>query len=957
MAKQQKKTQKKETSESAVRQSQNITAQQDVQVADGQSRTKSLSEMIRLLGDLLGETIIEQEGQAIFDQEEKMRALAKAWRTGDESVVKSIHTAVENLLNDLPKARAVLKAFTTYFQLINLAEEQGRVNILRERAQKAYSDNEPMNETIASAVERLKDEGLTAKEMQSILNSLYISPVFTAHPTETKRRIIHVKLKTLADALSQWSSGALTAQEENLVLDDIHRHIDMLWQSTETRDRRPTVMDEVRNTGLYFYEVTVFNLVPQIYREMKRALATAYPDTTFEIPIFLRYGSWIGGDRDGNPYVTLKITEDTLREQKDFILSRYAEEIRSLYEQLSPATGRVQFNQDLLDSIEQDLKLFRRSELERLSLDRFSIEPYRQKLIMMYQRLQASLAVNEQPWESVAPNPKAYTHADELLHDLKLIDTSLRQNNGARIAEGLTADLIRAVESFGFHLASLDVRQHAARHRSALSEILQTYDLMLDYDSRDEREKIRLLTQELNSLRPLTSELQFSDETNQTIELFRLMKRAHHFLGKESMPTYIISMTMEVSNMLEVLLFAKDAGLFGEVNVVPLFETVSDLQAAPELMATMFEHPVYQRHLAQRGNQQQIMIGYSDSNKDGGYLQANWMLYKAQRALAQTCDEHGVTLTLFHGRGGTLGRGGGPANRAILAQPPESVRGRLRVTEQGEVVSSRYANPYIGHRHLEQLISAVLLTSGKRPELPKEDEWSTILDTLSTQAYVKYRSLVEKPQFIVYFHHASPIDHIGALNIGSRPARRKETKDIDDLRAIPWVFAWTQSRVNLPSWYGLGTALETWLNEEGAEDQSRLAALREMYESWPFLKAVFDNVEMGLTKADMGIATLYASLTDDETRKAVFDDILDEYGRTKRMILAVTDTKELLDGQTWLQRSIQVRNPYVDPLNYIQVELLRRLRTDETNPEKKEALLEAILLSVNGIAAGLQNTG
>jgi phosphoenolpyruvate carboxylase len=413
--------------------------------------------------------------------------------------------------------------------------------------------------------------------------------------------------------------------------------------------------------------------------------------------------------------------------------------------------------------------------------------------------------------------------------------------------------------------------------------------------------------------------------------------------------------------MLEVLLFARDAGLMGRIDVVPLFETIEDLRAAPQIMGKLFQNAAYHEHLAAHDNRQQIMIGYSDSNKDGGYLIANWMLFEAQRGLAKVCDEYHVKSLLFHGRGGTVGRGGGPANRAILAQPPESVRGRIKLTEQGEVISGRYSNADIAHRHLEQLISAVMLTSGHRPTYEKESGWAKIISQMSEDAYRKYRRLIENPAFLKYFHDTTPLDHISQLNIGSRPTRRKASPSIADLRAIPWVFSWTQSRVNLTSWYGVGTALEDWVEAEGAsknqsERSAKLAQLTEMYQNWPFFRTVLDNVQMGLLKSDMAIASLYAELTDEKTRDEIFSDLQEEYGRTKEMVLAVTGNSELLDSESWLQRSIKLRNPYVDPMNYIQVAALEQLREQNDAPTA-EALRAAVLLSMNGVAAGLQNTG
>ena len=934
-------------------------------IIDPQDRLRSTS---RFLGNLLADTIIEQEGQAIFDLEEEIRDLAKRWRSGETDVlIQAEQQLVPALIDDLPKANAVLKAFTIYFQLINLAEEQQRIHILRERALRAYEQNVPMSETIAHAVSRLREEGLRASEVRELLNELFIMPVFTAHPTESKRRTILLKLKAIATDLHDLNYHSLLPAEEEAIVQRVRENIVLLWQSDETRDRRPTVMDEVRE-GLYYYETTLFDLVPKIYQELERALAEYYPEEPLQVPVFLRYGSWIGGDRDGNPFVTLEVTEEALREQKETILKQYNIEVDALYHHLSPALTRVGFDQALLDSIQRDFTLV--SPQEHEVLERFRLEPYRQKLILMFRRLRATRAENEVPWRnrsSTTPsNPRAYGSVQEFLQDLYLIRDSLCANQGERLARGRLAHLIRSAEVFGFHLATLDIRQHAERHRSAMSEVLQRYLLCDNYEAMAEAERVALLEKEILSERPLTARLDFTPETNATIDLFRLVRRAREEIGNAAIQTYIISMTTQVSNVLEVLLFARDAALFGEIDIAPLFETIDDLLAAGQIMRDLFQNKAYQAHLAQRGHQQQIMIGYSDSNKDGGYLRANWMLFQAQRELARVCDEFQVTLTLFHGRGGTLGRGGGPANRAILAQPPESVRGRIKITEQGEVVSSRYDDESVAHRHLEQVVNAVLLTSGRRPHYPKEALWAETMESLSQYAFQKYRNLVLDPAFLQYFQQATPINHVDILNIGSRPARRKTTTAISDLRAIPWVFSWTQSRVNLTSWYGVGSALTLWLTNQPTNqptnqssstvDETRVAILREMYKTWPFFRTILDNVQVGLAKADIGIAQLYATLADPVLQATIFADLRAEFDRTRQTLLQITQQADLLDNEGWLQRSIRLRNPYVDPLNYIQVELLRRLRTNPPLADK-ERLQAAVSLSVNGIAAGLQNVG
>lgn len=910
-----------------------------------------LSATIRLLGGLLGETIIEQAGNDVYQQEEKIRCLAKAWRSGDDNAFELLRQEMPNLVSDLRMADANLKAFATYFQLVNLAEEQQRVRILRERANQAYQSGVAMDETIAAAVEVLVKEGYTAQQVQDTLQQMLIEPVFTAHPTESKRRTMRNILRIISELLHRMNLPSTTSRRLEEIRSEIQSYIVLLWQSDETRDRKPTVMDEVRNSGLYFFENTLFDLLPKIYEELEMALAKHFPNFEFVIPPFLRYGSWIGGDRDGNPNVTNTITKETLIAQKEAILEHYNIKVDALYHLLSPSKTRTNFDSALLESVEQDRQLVPGTELD--VLERFGQEPYRQKLIMMFRRLRATRELNQQPWNEDRKHPRAYQNSEEFLHDLKLIRDSLEHNQGSRLVEGKLDRLIRTVEIFGFHLATLDIRQHARHHRRTVANIVHRYQLVEDYHALDEPKKVALLTAELQSARPLTARLDFEPEDNDVIALFRLIKHARRFVSPLAIQSYIISMTEGASNILEVLLLAKDAGLLGLLEVVPLFETVADLQHAPQIMAELFENPVYAEHLKLLGHKQQIMIGYSDSNKDGGYLQANWMLYTAQRRMAQVCQKYNVTLTLFHGRGGSLGRGGGPTNRAILAQPPESVKGRIRITEQGEVVSSRYSEPEIAHRHLEQLVHAVLCSTGQRPKFEKESQWSQIMDALSEIAYRKYRGLVERPEFLDYFQIATPIDQIDQLNLGSRPSRRKTTQSLDDLRAIPWVFAWTQSRANIPSWYGVGTGLFRWVSED---ESKRLNYLKEMYRSWPFFRTLLNNVHLGMGRADMSIAGLYAGLAKPEVADAIFQDVKAEYDLSKRFLLVITGDHELLATEPWLQHSIRVRNPYVDPLNFMQVALLEHLRNHPDDPQLDE-VRKAIILSVNGIAAGLQNVG
>ena len=910
----------------------------------------ALGEQIRMLGEMLGDTIIEQEGQAVFHLVETIRGLAKAGRAGDVAAGERLLTLVNDL--SITEARLVVKAFATYFQLVNLAEEEERVRVLRERSRQAVARSEPMDESIAAAVHRLWQEGLSADDVQRLLDNLFVMPVFTAHPTEAKRRTVLTKLSRIRDILHELDFHTPIPPEANALYERLREEIVSLWQTDETRLRHPSVLDEVRN-GLYYFDNTLFDLVPQIYDELRLALARFYPDVQFRIPSFLRFGSWIGGDRDGNPFVTIAVTEETLREHKARAIMLYQRAIDRMHGHLS-VSARYGISSELAASLQADARLFP-EESQRLAA-RYPMQPYRHKMAYIYRKLAATLEANDRPWRADhIPRLGTYQNAEEFITDLRLIQDSLRRHRAARLADGRLAALIRQAEVFGFHLATLDIRQHAERHTAALNEVFARYGLASDYAALPEERKIALLTAEILSPRPLApARLDFSDETNETLELFRLIRRAHERVGRQAIACYVISMTTRPSDVLAVLLMAKDAGVADALDVVPLFETIADLHTAPTVMEQLLLNPAYAAHLQRRGREQQVMIGYSDSNKDGGYLTANWELHLAQRALPVVCERHGIRLTLFHGRGGTIGRGGGPTNRAILAQPPESVHGRIKITEQGETVTERYGFSDIARRHLEQVLHAVLLTSGKRPihVEARGGTWETAMHALSDRAERAYRKLVyESPVLFTYFNAATPINEIGRLNIGSRPTRRRETEGINDLRAIPWVFAWTQCRADLPGWYGIGAALHDW----AGEDASRWTLLRAMYREWPFFANLIDNAQVSMRRADMQIAQVYAGLADSVTRAAIFPVIAEEYTRGEAAILRITGQRDLLDQASWLQRAIRLRNPYIDPMNYIQVALLRRLRS--AKGDEAEALHEVVLLSVNGIAAGLRSTG
>ncbi|MCA0269080.1 MAG: phosphoenolpyruvate carboxylase [Bacteroidetes bacterium] len=920
-----------------------------------------LSARIQRLGRMLGDTLVEQEGTALFDRVELFRALAKAYRAGDADAGRRLQAEAESLDDDA--AHGVVKAFATYFQIVNLAEESERVRILRARAVELGVPPE----SLAEAWRQLAEAGVSAEAAQALIDRMLVLPVFTAHPTEAKRRTLLTRLRRMARRLDAYDRSVFTPSEETHAVQAMREDLAALWQSDETRDRQPTVLDEVRN-GLYFFDATLFDLVPIVYADFERALAAAYPGATFRLPPLLRFGSWIGGDRDGNPFVTLDVTEETLREHKLMALRLYRRAIDRMRGHLS-VSERYGISDDLAERTAANAALF--PDVWDDATVRYSRQPYRQAMALVYARLGATVEAAERPFRADhRPDPRAYADADAFVDDLRAMQDSLRQHGAERLASGRLADLVRQAEVFGFHLATLDLRQHADRHRDALDEVLGRYDeaeaggeesgrTFPRYATLDEAGRLAVLTRELASGRPLTpNRLDFSDATNETVGLFRLVRQAHERVGRAALDTYIVSMTQGASDLLAVLLMAQDAGVGDGLDLVPLFETVADLHAAPAILDALFAHPAYAAHLKTRGQRQQIMIGYSDSNKDGGYLTAGWELHLAQRSLAAACARHGVELTLFHGRGGSTGRGGGgSAGQAVLAQPPESVQGRMKLTEQGETITDRYDHPELAYRHLEQLLHAVLVTTAATTPPPEArgGPWEDALYDLSGRAEAAYRALVhETPELLDYFQQTTPIAEIGRLNIGSRPAKRRSgSLRLEDLRAIPWVFSWMQSRVVLPGWYGLGTALAGW----AAADEARWTMLGAMYRRWPFFRTALDNAQRSLRKADLGIATVYATLADEPVRDAVFPHLRDEMARTEAAILRITEQADVLDNEPWLQYAIRVRNPYIDPMNHIQVTLLRRLRDAEDGSDEAEALHPILLASVNGIAAGLRNTG
>jgi phosphoenolpyruvate carboxylase len=913
----------------------------------------ALSNDIRLLGGLLGEVMRRVAGEPAFDLEEAIRAAAKSLRAAPS--VEEARRLVDRIARrDLPALRTLIRAFTIYFDLVNLAEQQARVRTLRRRGLRQDS----VSESVEQALQQLRRQGVTADQLADHLDQALLCPVFTAHPSEARRRTVLEKIWRITEQMDRLERADLLPQERGHATDAIAEEIEALWMSDLVRVNRPTVLDEVRQ-GLEVVEGALFDVVPRLYRNMEDAVAHVFPDYRGRLPAFLRFGSWIGGDRDGHPSVTHTVTAQAVRLQQELLLRYYHKRIDDLGGRLSLTDTFAPIDDHFRASLESD-----RSELPELASAGLH-EPYRFRCRAIAARLERTLkhiGSADLSWGERAPSPPPgiYQNADQLRADLAGLIDALRRVNARASATGAVQDVLRLVEVFGLHLLTLDIRQHSARHTAALDEIFRWAGVHLVYKDLSAEERFRLLETELSGTRPLIpTHLNFSENTVEVVQTFRTIATILERQSSEVIRTYIISMSMEPAHLLEVLLLAREAGLFvpGEVSrldIIPLFETLQALREAPAILERLFAQPIYRDHLRLRGGRQEVMIGYSDSNKESGFLMSVWALYKAQTELVELARREGITLVFFHGRGGAIGRGGGPANRVIQGQPPGTVEGRIRITEQGEVIADRYGHHAIAERHLAQVVHAVLLTSFPAAGAHPDPAWEHVLERMATSARRHYRALVyETPEFLTYFTQATPISEISHLKIGSRPARRGPATGIEDLRAIPWVFSWMQSRHTLPGWYGLGSAMEEYLREE----PNGLAVLQTMYDRWPFWSTALDNAQMILAKADLTIARLYADLVEDQAMAdRIFGTIAAEYQRTVELICRVTRQSALLERMPVLQKSIQQRNPYVDPLSFVQLVMLRRLRAEES-PDAEEELRTGVLESINGVAAGLKNTG
>ena len=931
------------------------------------------------------------------------------FRSGDSEAIVAVIREM-----DLADGIAAARAFSLYFQLVNILEQHIEEDTYLESLQSAHPapNSDPFLPPLASQsdpatfrqlFERLRSLGVPPAQIESVLRDLDIRLVFTAHPTEIVRHTVRDKQRRVASLIQKLEEGQATNRDDHdRCRHQLEEEIRLWWRTDELHQFKPSVLDEV-DYALHYFQDVLFDALPQLQQRVRSALAASYPDVTPPRDAFCTFGSWVGSDRDGNPSVTPEITWRTACYQRDLMLRRYVKSVEQLRDQLSISMQWSQVSPALLESLEMDRLRF--PEIYDQRAARYRLEPYRLKLSYMLERLRLTLERNQQlsdgGWESpgdgstaaaapdglAGPMPAAELHygsADEFRTDLELVRDSL-------VATGLSCealgDLLSQVHIFSFCLASLDIRQESTRHSDAIDELSRYLQLPVPYGEMDEESRVAWLLTELKTRRPLLPPAaRWSPASAETFAVFRMLQRLQQEFGSRICRTYVISMSHTVSDLLEVVLLAKEAGLVdpmarrSELLVIPLFETVEDLQGAPAVMGQLFADPFY-RELLTTGREggeplQEVMLGYSDSNKDSGFLSSNWEIHRAQIALQKLATQHGVALRIFHGRGGSVGRGGGPAYQAILAQPSGTLRGRIKITEQGEVLASKYSLPELALYNLETVTTAVLQNSMVSAPIDDTPSWNALMERLAARSRDHYRALVhDNPDLVAFFQQVTPIEEISKLQISSRPARRKSgAKDLSSLRAIPWVFGWTQSRFLLPSWYGVGSALQLELED----DPEQMELLQLLYQRWPFFRMLISKVEMTLSKVDLELALHYVrSLGRPENREAfeaIFTAIASEFALTRVLVLRISNHTRLLDGDPALQLSVDLRNRTIVPLGFLQVALLRRLRDQNRQPPMSEGpsmgsgnsdgrtysrseLLRGALLTINGIAAGMRNTG
>lgn len=925
------------------------------QLADSSGINQSLAHRVEDLTEVLEELAHEKFGKELVDKLGRLPVQSiKALDEGDEKTLKALKNEIGAM--DFTEMREILRMYTTFFHLVNSLEQHeiSRVNRSREFDETPAS---PRKESISEAVYRMKQAGYSFEEALDVFHQMDIQPTITAHPTEARRRSVLLKQQELASMITRMGDDDTTPDEKVELRREILNQLNLLLLTDEVRSERLSVEDEVEN-GLFYFTHSIWDSIPIIYRDIRQAFDTYY-NRRPEIPIVLKYRSWIGSDRDGNPNVTSSVTWQTVIEQRKTVLKLYLDELNELRRYLSVSENQAPVSRELKESVDQDDANFPLSERFKR---RYKHEVYRRKLTHMMQKIEFLLDHISEDKQEVLKMADRYTF-EEFISDLELIKDSLMENGLTGLSQqGRLQDLLIRAKTFGFHLSGLDIRQHSRLHEETVEELLEEAGVHSNYASLDEEEKIGLLVQELSNPRPLTSIRSSRSEVSSRVMTVFEEIGDMLALNADIFGSYIISMTHGISDMLEVMLLAKEAGLWrlengevqSEIDIVPLFETIDDLDKSADLMQQMFEHELFSKHLSSRGGFQEIMLGYSDSNKDGGYWMANWALDKAQYELGTVCRKYEVDFRLFHGRGGTVGRGGGQSNQAIVAMPAVANNGRIRFTEQGEVISFRYMLSSITHRHLEQIVHAMAkVTMAQYSEsagyLTGKEKERQVIETLAEKSMASYRNLIDDPEFWDWYSGITPIEHIGKLPIASRPVSRgsSDSMTFDSLRAIPWVFAWTQVRYNTPGWFGIADGLD----EAVSEQSDALEVLKKWHKEWTFFRTVLNNSQREMARTHLPTAALY---NVDESE---FHDLLiSDFERSEQWVTSITGNEHVLDHNAVIQNSISFRNPFTYPLNLIQAELLKRWKKEKSS-DNKEALTELLFLNINGIAAAMQSTG
>ena len=894
---------------------------------------REINQDVRELGELLGSVIKHQSSEEAFDLVETVRNAAIHYRRGEADSRKPIHDTLDRLSPE--KQDVIARAFTTYFELINLAEERQRVREIREGSQDGTLDD-----SVREAAEYLHQNDVDPETVESILDDILIQPTFTAHPTEARRKTVKAKLRDISENLEELDEVRLTDNEDRRVRQNVRAQVTSLWQTPQVRDRRPEVTDEALNVQWYLENV-LFDVIDEVYEEFEWALDDIY-ESEIDVPKLYEFRSWAGSDRDGNPFVTPEVTAETLERQRDVVLPLYHDRLKELSGVLTQDGRQIDVGERFQQRL--DTHCDRLPGVAEEAKDRYPNEPYRQKLKLMRESV---LRVSD-------VRSGGYSDEEEFLEDLHVIAESLEQNGAGQISERYVQPLVRKVATFGFNLASLDLRDHQEMHTNAVTEALEQQE-NIDYKGMDEQERQEFLTESILQDRPvidIEDTEGLSDDAERVLRRFDETADWQKEFGVDAIDTYAISMFEEPSHALEVLFLGDQAGIvdlpgYCGFDLVPLLETEYALSGARRIMGTLFENEAYAKALEARDNTQEIMLGYSDSNKENGYLAAQWSLYRNQKRLAEIHDDFDVEMRLFHGRGGSISRGGVPMHEAMQALPNETCNGQIKFTEQGEAIAEKYAEDNIAERNLEQMANAQIKARHTAMHNPIEeipDEWMSAMETASDAARESYQGLLETDGFVSFFEQATPITVIENLNLGSRPASRSEERSVEDLRAIPWVFSWTQARCIIPGWYSLASGLNAYLDDGGD-----IETLQKMYEEWPFFNTILDHAALALARTDMEIAEEYADLADDDLRERIFPTIRSEYQNAVDIVLEITG-RDSLTHREWLEENLERRNPYVDPLNLLQTRLLAQSHLTETEKQ-------TLRLTVHGIAAGMKNTG